>query len=361
MFKELLSEDIEKGIKGDNMGIPTGFSVLDSNINGIQKSLYTIVGGNSGTGKTSFVDLAYVLNPYKWITDNKGKTNIKIKWIYNSMERNTKYKLAKWVCLKIFQDHGIVMDVPTMLGWQGKKFEIDDKTKDLIFKTGEYFDEMFNSGVIDIIDGSQNPTGIFNYINEFAKNNGDIVQVNEFTKRYIPHDPNLYVIIINDHIGKLNSEINNGSRLVDKALLDKHSEYMGSVRDKYGFTVIDISQFNRSIGSTERMKVKSVSPEPDDFKGSGDMYENADIALGLFNPFKLKINDFLGYDIPRFVAKNGENRFRSISIIKNSYGADDVIIGLNFLGENGNFRELPTSDSFSKNPEYYKRAVDFIV
>lgn len=359
MFKELLSEDIEKGIRGDNIGIPTGFPILDSNINGIQKSLYTIVGGNSGTGKTSFVDLAYVLNPYKWITDNKGKTNVKIKWIYNSMERNTKYKLAKWVCLKMFQDHKIIIDIPTMLGWSGKKFEIEEGLKKLIFKTGEYFDEMFNSGVIDIIDGSRNPTGIFKHLEEFGEKNGTFKQTGEFSKVYVPNDPNLYVICINDHIGKLNSEIHNGVRLTDKSLLDKHSEYMGCCRDKYGYSIIDISQFNRSIGNIERMKNKAVSPEPDDFKGSGDMYENADIALGLFNPYKLKINDFLGYDIPKMVAKNGENRFRSVSIIKNSYGADDIIIGMNFLGENGNFREIPISDKFKENPELYKKIVEY--
>lgn len=355
MFKELLAEDIERGIKGENTGIPTGFPILDSNINGIQKSLYTIVGGNSGTGKTSFVDLAYVLNPYKWLIENKDKTNIKIKWIYNSMERNTKYKLAKWVCLKLFQDEGIILDVPTMLGWQGKKFEIEDELKKLIFKTGEYFDQMFNSGVIDIIDGTQNPTGIRNYLIDFAKKNGELIQINEFTRRYKPNDENLIVIVVNDHVGKLAGE----RGMNDKELLDKHSEYMGDVRDRYGFTIIDISQFNRSIGSVDRMKTKSVSPEPDDFKGSGDMYENADVALGLFNPYKFKVNDFLGYEIPKFVTKSGENRFRSVSIIKNSYGADDIIIGMNFLGENGNFRELPTADAFKVKPEYYKKAVDF--
>lgn len=355
MFKELLAEDIEKGIRGENNGVPTGFPILDSNINGIQKSLYTIVGGNSGTGKTSFVDLAYVLNPYKWLMENQGKTDIKIKWIYNSMERNTKYKLAKWVCLKIFQDTGVILDVPTMLGWQGKKFEVDEDLKKLIFKTGEYFDNMFDSGVIDIIDGSQNPTGIRNYLIDFAKKNGSMVKINEFTNRYQPNDNNLYVIVVNDHVGKLAGERN----FSDKELLDKHSEYMGDARDRYGFTVVDISQFNRSIGSVDRMKAKSVSPEPDDFKGSGDMYENCDVALGLFNPYKFKINDFLGYDIPKFVAKNGENRFRSVSIIKNSYGADDIIIGMNFLGENGNFRELPTADSFKLKPEYYNKAVNF--
>jgi hypothetical protein len=355
MFKELLAEDIERGIRGENNGIPTGFKTLDSNINGIQKSLYTIVGGNSGTGKTSFVDLAYVLNPYDWWIKNKDKTNIKIKWIYNSMERNTKYKLAKWACLKIFQDYKITMDVPTMLGWGGKKYEIEPELKKIIFKVGEYFDEMFASGVIDIYDGSENPTGIYNKLCNYAIKNGSIAQVNEFSKRYIPNDDNLVTIVINDHVGKLAGERN----FSDKELLDKHSEFMGSVRDRYGFHVVDISQFNRAIGSIDRMKTKAVSPEPDDFKGSGDMYENADVALGLFNPYKFKINDFLGYDIPKFVSKSGENRFRSVSIIKNSYGADDILIGLNFLGENGNFRELPVAEVFKKNPEYYKKAIDF--
>lgn len=360
MFKELLSEDIEKGIKGENIGIPTGFSILDKNINGIQKSLYTIVGGNSGTGKTSFVDLAYVLNPYKWWKENRENTKVKIKWIYNSMERNTKYKLAKWVCLKLFQDHKIILDVPTMLGWQGKKFEIDSDLKKLIFKTGEYFDEMFSDKVIDIIDGGQNPTGIRNYLIDFAKKNGEIIQINDFTRRYKPFDKNLYVIVVNDHIGKLLGESRGGIPLDDKQLLDKHSEYMGDCRDRYGMIIIDICQFNRSIGSIDRMKTKSVSPEPDDFKGSGDMYENADVALGLFNPYKFKINDFLGYEIPKFVSPSGENRFRSVSIVKNSYGADDIIIGMNFLGENGNFRELPTSETFRQKSEYYKKAVDFL-
>lgn len=355
MFKELLSEDIEKGIRGENNGVPTGFPILDSNINGIQKSLYTIVGGNSGTGKTSFVDLAYVLNPYQWLKDNEGKTDIKIKWIYNSMERNTKYKLAKWVCLKMFQDNRIIIDVPTMLGWQGKKFEIEPGLKDLIFKTGEYFDEMFASGCIEIMEGGINPTGIRNKLISVAKANGKIIDVDEYTKKYIPNDPNLLMVVINDHVGKLAGE----RGFNDKELLDKHSEYMGDCRDRYGFTIIDISQFNRSIGSVDRMKTKSVSPEPDDFKGSGDMYENADVALGLFNPYKFKINDFLDYDIPKFVHKSGENRFRSVSIIKNSYGADDIIIGMNFLGENGSFREIPVAEEFKKHPEYYQKVVNY--
>jgi len=46
-FKGLL-EDIDKGIAGENVGIPICFKKLSGVVNGIQKSLYTLIGGNSG-------------------------------------------------------------------------------------------------------------------------------------------------------------------------------------------------------------------------------------------------------------------------------------------------------------------------
>jgi hypothetical protein len=359
MFSELLRDDIKKGIEGKNIGIPTGFKTTDSNTNGIQKSIYTLFGGLSGSGKTSYVDLAYVLNPYEWYLKNKNSIDTRFRVIYRSMERNTKYKLAKWACLKIFNDYGIIIDVPTMLGWAGKKFNITPELEDIIFKVGKYFDNMFESGFIEILEGAENPTGIYNHLSKRMLECGTIIQPTEFSKKYIPNDSNLITVIINDHIGKLKSEVNNGIRLVDKGLLDKHSEYMGYARDFFGCSPVDISQFNRSIGSTDRMKIKTVSPEPDDFKGTSCGFENVDIALALFNPYKLKVNDFLGYDIPKFLTPTGENRFRSISILKNSYGADDIILGLNFLGENGNFREMPKPESFIAHPEYYEKALNF--
>lgn len=359
MFSELLRDDIRNGISGKNRGIPTGFSTTDSNTNGIQKSIYTLFGGLSGSGKTSYVDLAYVLNPYEWYLKNKDSIDTRFRVIYRSMERNTKYKLAKWACLKIFNDYGIIMDVPTMLGWQGKKFEITPEIEDIIFTTGEYFDEMFESGFIEILEGAENPTGIYNHISKRMLECGTIIQPTEYSKKYVPNDPNLITVVINDHIGKLKGESRGNIRLDSKELLDKHSEYMGLARDFFGCSPVDISQFNRSIGSTDRMKIKSVSPEPDDYKGTSSTYENADVVLALFNPYKLKVNDFLGYNIPKFLTPTGENRFRSISILKNSYGADDIIIGLNFLGENGNFREMPTPDKFESNPQYYEKAIKF--
>ena len=63
MSFEDLKREVQAGLDGRNNGIPMGFDRLNKYI-GIRKSMYTLVGGLTGSGKTSFVDDAYVLNPF---------------------------------------------------------------------------------------------------------------------------------------------------------------------------------------------------------------------------------------------------------------------------------------------------------
>ena len=113
-----LSKAVQDGLDGRNNGIPMGFDRLNRYI-GIRKSMYTLVGGLTGSGKTSFIDDAYVLNPFDWYVN--GDTNgIKLKIIYRSMERSRTYKLAKWVSRKIFLDSGFLIPVSRLLGWTEK-------------------------------------------------------------------------------------------------------------------------------------------------------------------------------------------------------------------------------------------------
>jgi hypothetical protein len=65
------------------------------------------------------------------------------------------------------------------------------------------------------------------------------------------------------------------------------------------------------------------------------------------NPYKLKVFEYGGYDIPRFISKNGENRYRSLKIIKNSFGIDDIVVSFLFYGENGAMVQLPKSEKLS--------------
>jgi hypothetical protein len=65
-----------------------------------------------------------------------------------------------------------------------------------------------------------------------------------------------------------------------------------------------------------------------------------DVAISLFNPYKYSLEEYMGYTVNDFTDESGSNKFRGLKIIKNSYGTDNLRIGLAFLGEVGLFKEL---------------------
>ena len=346
-YSELILNEIDKGKSGLNNTIPLAFKRLGEHIT-INKRMYTLIGGNSGTGKTGFTDQTYVLDPYDWYIKNKHTTDLKFEVIYRSMERPKAYKLGKWVCAKLYQDKGILLDVPQLYGWGTKKNHISDDVYSSVKSTMQYFDDM--EEYVKIIDGAENPTGVYMQLVKTATSEGQVIQKNEFEKEYIPNNDKKITLVVLDHIGKLKAEKGNSK----KENIDKMSELLGISRDFYGFSPVVVSQFNRSLSDSQRAKNKELTPEPDDFKDSGNLYEDCDVALALFNPYKYKVFDHMGYDIPRFVSDTGHNRFRSVTALKNSYGIDDFRVGLNFIGEVGVFRELPKSGEMSD--EIYERA-----
>jgi hypothetical protein len=56
---------------------------------------------------------------------------------------------------------------------------------------------------------------------------------------------------------------------------------------------------------------------------------------------RYKVADPSGYNLDKLKDEFGAKYFRSLRLIKNSYGEDDVRIGLGFLGQIGMFKELP--------------------
>jgi len=347
MSYQELRKKIDEGIEGKNTGIPLCLPKTSKFITGIQKQIYLLLGATTGVGKTALIDYLYVLKPYEWWYENKDKTDIKLHWIYNSMERNKVYKLAKWTCVRLYEKYGILMDVSELLGWE--KTDRVVEIKDALDECEVYFTEMLKH--IDIYENAENPTGIWNKLIAYALNNGHVEQVSEFKKEYRENDPNLITFIVNDHIGKLKRE----RGFTVKETIDKHSEYMGLARDFYKFNPIDISQFNRGIADSERFKQGDLSPRLEDFKESGAPSENSDIILALFDPVRYKVFDYKGYDIRKFMdQKTASSRYRALFVLKNTYGEADVSVSLNFIGECGIFKEIKKAEELNKNPEMYK-------
>lgn len=358
-FREYVLNPVSLGMKSTGNYIPLFLDRVSDTFN-LHKARYTLIGGNTGSGKTAFVDAMYVLEVYDWWISTRHVTGIKINWLYFSMERRKEFKLAKWTCYKLYKDHGILVDVNTIMGYKN-----DEKIhKALALKIASYenyFNEMLEH--VNIIDGPQTPVGMATSILEYADKVGKTKYMDINGKKcfhsFEEYDPNTYTFIIGDHVGKTNSD----GYPNKKAAIDDVSQIMSAGRDRYKFSPVMVSQFNRAIGDTQRMSIfrNDLSPILEDFKDSGNTQEDADLVLALFNPYRYKAwnkdGNYLNYPIrDEMVAPSGHNRFRSLSVLKNSYGLDDMVYGLKFLGECGHFRTLPKPD----DPMLLQQELDLI-
>jgi len=338
-----LKKEVQAGLDGRNHGIPMGFNRLNRYI-GIRKSIYTLIGGLTGSGKTSFVDDAYVLNPFDWYISKENNTNVKLEIIYRSMERGRTYKLAKWIGRKIFLDHGVIITVNKLLGWKEKMTKDEH---DLFLMYEDYMGQM--GEVMNIIDGPENAVGIAKELKAHALQRGRIEQVDEYNKVYIPNDENTITIVVIDHIGLLKTT---QAQTTKKQAIDKMSDELRYARDFYGYTPVVVSQFNRDISNPIRIKNGDVEPQLEDFAESSQTQNDADVVLALFDPMRYKVADPSGYDLNKLRDEFGAKYFRSLRLIKNSYGEDDVRVGLGFLGQVGMFKELPRKKDILDN-DYY--------
>jgi replicative DNA helicase len=354
-FNDYVGKDMEKGMRGENTGIPIPLSRISKVINNIQQGLYTLVGAQSGVGKSAFVTMVYVLFPYLWSISGQRKEKLKV--VFFSMERGKKFQVQKLVCAWLYLKHGILIDVPTLNQWEGKLFDIGSETEKMIRSAEDFVEDLIASGIVEIIAGQQNPTGIYKYIENYVRTVGKVEKIIHYKDPsnpslgsthtesiYTPNDANLTTVMIIDHIGRLRLEKN----YTKKQNADKLSEYLANARDEYKISPVVVSQFNRGQSdSIRRHHLGAAFPEPNDFKDSSNMYEDCDIAMGLYNAYKYdkkKEALCLDYKINEFTTPRGYNRFRTLHVLKNSFGRDDVNIALNFIGECGMFAELPYPD-----------------
>jgi hypothetical protein len=347
-FDDLL-RDIDDGILGKNSGLPMGFSRLNRYI-GIRKRIYTLVFGATGSGKTSFVHDAYILNPFDWYISSANPGNIKFKVLLFSMERSKIYIMAKWVSRKIFLESGENIPVAKMLGWWTDKMTPVERS--LVAKYREYIDLLENE-VLDVYEGARSPSDVRRIVKMYTAANGKEEPINEFKQIYIPNHPNEIVIPIVDHLGLART---NKDYSTKKEAIDGISDAFQYFRDFYGMSPIAVSQITRELGSVQYQKMDSFEPTLDHAKESGRPAEDADNVISLFDPLRYHTND-MAYDATKFINnETGAKHFRSVKILKNTYGEDDIRVGMGFWGTSGIFKELPR---FKKDEAFdYQHVID---
>jgi replicative DNA helicase len=338
-------DEVDEGMRGRYTGLSSTLPRLSKFINGIQKKTYYAIGAQAKSGKTSLVDELFVLGPF---IKNPGK---KIRWIYFSPEVDLLEKMAKYVAFFMDYKHGIYCDSNYILS-RGDNVLSDEHR---VFVENIYeneIKELFKK--VDFVEDRMNPEGIRRHILEFAKQNGSFL-TKSYTKKgeklekiisYEENDPDLYTIIIVDHVGLVPQE----RGFSKKENIDKLSSHMVWFRNICRFSPVLVSQFNRDLGKVERLKFSGnlLQPTLEDFKDTGSLGEDASMVIGLFNPAPYKhLQEHLGYNL----TKIGKN-YRSIHVLASRNTEANVSVSVLLEGKTGKMKELPRPSSLELERVY---------
>ena len=309
-------EEYKKGQNSVNKGLFMGEGLININntINGIQKSRIYGIAGSPKSGKSTFTDYAFVIQPYL----HSLKENLLVEWIYFSFEIDRISKEFDFASFFLNHDFNIYkIKLKENVRKKNKEFIemsadylrgriLDDsgktiKTDNYVFEClkkvyekriiplfGEYdkYGKQIKKGLIDFIENRNNPTGIKKFLMDYANKNGKFIKNgNEFNKRitgYKANNPNKHIIIITDHLRKLLPEKN----FQMKQNVDKYIQYSVELKNLCGFTFAHILHLNRNLTDIQRQKQfgDNLFPNSDDLKDTGNLAEDSDYIFTIFDP-----------------------------------------------------------------------------
>lgn len=303
--------EFKLGQLGGNKGLPMGPGLVNISraINGVQKGMMYGVAASPKVGKSTFVDYGFVIHPILYCIEK----NIPINVIYLSYEMDRVTKEFDFASYFMFHDYGITeMNLQAGVTFQGKSViplssnllrgRIQDDNNETIKITpriqeclidiyksriiplfGEYDNrgQIINPGYILFQDQKENPTGIKNFLEDYAAKEG-VIEYTTYTNKeglikqkmvgYTPNDPNKYTLVITDTIRKLPRE--RGYSM--KENIDKYLEYSTECRNIFKMTFVHIVHLNRSMADVNRLKFlgDNIFPTPEDIKDTGSKRKN---------------------------------------------------------------------------------------
>lgn len=363
-----LIEEIDKGIAGRNLGLNIGLPKLNSVLGGLQKKVSFAVGAEKKVGKTAYSDVLFVLNPFLL----NPKANI--HWKYFSFEIDRISKEAKYAAFFMAHDYGLDTIVHPdntvhtlcdnyILGKKqlpdGRRIIVTPEHREKLIQVYENrIIPLFGKwekgvrtkdGKIDFIEDRLNPTGIRNYLMNYAKENGKLIFEDYFTEEngkkvknqrivgYEENDEDLNTIVIIDHIRAMKRE--RGFSM--KENIDKLSEYHVWLRNLLSFSFIIISHINRSADDINRLKFMGdrIFPHAGDFKDSGNLPEDVSHVLTIFNPLddKFNLTTHFGRELEPYKAKQN---YRSIHLTDSRFAPCPLHLATLFNGGNLSISEI---------------------
>ena len=332
---ELLWAIIDRGKKGENVGVSTGLPKLDKLIGGIQPHRYYLCGAGSSVGKTSFI-LFLIYNILK--NEDKKKP---IYFQYYSLEIGADVLLAKLMGLYCAEEFGVYLTINDILSFEhpisDENYEYLRKAKAWLATISEY---------LDVVDTSVSADVLYARTLNFAETIGRFETI-DGKKRYLPNNPNQIMIGVLDHFALMN--VQSGRTL--KQEIDLASSYMVTLKRKLPLSWFALMQQNRDSSSIERRKMDLSEPGLNDLKDSGSPSQDSDVVMQLYFPFREKLATYRGYKI---LGDTGLGQVhRSLILSKNRYGIANQVINLGFYGSVGWWIQLPNPDQIVDYTQFH--------
>lgn len=332
-----LKQRIKDGLDGKYEGLSIGLPKLSSVMFGVQRGTIGLIGAGSGVGKSTLLD--YILLNALEDAENKGIT---FNLFYNSFEIDRLTKMCNWLSVRIYDKYEIVIP-PEVIKGLGKN-RLTQAQQELVDSEIEYIESLFSK--IHFNFKPENPTGLYKRCWQFMENRGEFIKTTytddsgeEKSKivGYKANNPQEYNLMVTDHFYLLKKE----REMDTKRTIDKFSEYQVELARLFGFSFINLQQFNQGLSSVDRVKFKGVdlAPQQSDFRDSTNPFSDSDWVIGLMNPYKLDLDTCLGYDIKKF-----KDKFIMLKLIKNRLSKDNIGLGLYSNFAAGNVQELEKPD-----------------
>lgn len=337
--------------EGKHICIPSPFKRFGEEYPGIQKATYYLVTGNQKAGKTQISDFMFIYNPINFILEND--TNIKLKIFDFNLEMSKEKKIKQAIVHKLFVDYGVTLSVRELDSIYNDRI-LPDRLVEHVEKFREWFAKF--ESIVTFIDDIRNGYGIYKYIRGFFEENGHY----EYKKaiiseegtpreittidRYIPNDPDLFVIILIDNINLLIPE--KGQTLFE-SIGKFSSDYMVRVRNRWFGIPVIIQQQALSKEGNDSIKIDRTEPSADGLADNKATSKDCDILLTIYSPFRNRKQTYLQYDITKL--KDNYRRL-AIEFDRNGQACETSLF---FNGAVNYFSELPKAEEMTD--EIYKQ------
>jgi len=339
----------EKILSGKINCIPCTFSRFKTEWPGIEQGRYYSVTAQQKVAKTQFTDKVFLYDPFFYAFNNRNIIGLKI--IYFSLEISAEEKYKQFMChLLYILSKGRIRVAQRDLNSIIQDSPISQEVLDILDSDEykEYF--KFFEEHVDIVSHIRNPTGMHEYVKQYAKEHGHWeykeIDWKEFDGSiikkkvkdyYIPNNPDEYVEIIVDHVSLITPESEDGKGLGLHGSMGKlSSKYMINWRDDYKYIPITVHQQALSGESTENVKLGKLKPSVADLGDNKMLSRDVNMMFGLFSPYRHGIHDYMGYSIDKF-----EDNIRFLEIMISREGGGGMTCPLYFDGAVNFFRELP--------------------